>query len=276
MSGLSRGISLVVGLAVAVFVSPSQSLRAQDGDSEAAAVSEMTLGNEDAPVTLIEYASFTCPHCATFHEDSFRRLKEDFIDAGKIKFVFREVYFDRFGLWASMIARCAGPDRYFGVVDLLFERQSSWSRAGGPSEIATELRKVGLIAGVDGERLDACLRDSAKAEALVAWYRDNASAHEIDATPSFVLNGQKLKNQAYEDLKALIENELEQARATLPTRSTIQVTSGEGYVERGMVASGAAPHQPDGIQPRTMDPETRLPGRPTESPDIENSLESME
>ena len=102
-------------------------------DVDTSSIAEMSLGNPDAPVTVIEYASYTCPHCARFHEGPFKQLKADYIDSGKINFVYREVYFDRYGLWASMIARCAGtPDAFFGMSDLIYEKQSTWSRAGEP------------------------------------------------------------------------------------------------------------------------------------------------
>lgn len=96
---------------------------------------EMVQGAENAPVTVMEYASFTCPHCANFHEGPYKQLKADYIDTGKVKFVFREVYFDKYGVWASMIARCAGPEKFFGITELMFKGQSEWARAGamGPS-----------------------------------------------------------------------------------------------------------------------------------------------
>ena len=102
-----------------------------DADIDISDVMDMRLGDPEAPVTVIEYASFTCPHCATFHQGPYRQLKADFIDTGKINFIYREVYFDRFGLWASLMARCAGPDKFFGITDLLYSSQSTWSRAGG-------------------------------------------------------------------------------------------------------------------------------------------------
>ena len=85
-------------------------------------IKEMFLGNPDAPLTFIEYASFTCPHCAAFHMGPFKQLKADFIDTGLIKFVNREVFFDRFGLWAAIVARCGDGDaqRYFGIADMLY------------------------------------------------------------------------------------------------------------------------------------------------------------
>jgi len=172
-------------------------------------ITEMVLGAEDAPVTLIEYASYTCPHCANFHSGAYKQLKADYIDTGKVKFIYREVYFDRYGLWASMIARCAGPEKFFGISDLLYSSQSEWSRAGGASEIVDELRKIGRLAGIENDALEACLADGAKAQTLVSWYQENAEADGIQSTPSFILNGTAVANQAYDQFKALIDAELE-------------------------------------------------------------------
>ncbi|GGH27852.1 Protein-disulfide isomerase [Cribrihabitans marinus] len=181
---------------------------AQEGQVDTSSVVEMVQGAEDAPVEVIEYASFTCPHCANFHEGPYKQLKKDFIDTGKVRFVYREVYFDRYGLWASMIARCGGAERFFGITDLIYEGQPEWARAGGPPEIVAELRKIGRLAGLEKDQIEACLKDADKAQTLVTWYQENAEEHGIDSTPSFVINGQKVLNQPYEDLKALIEDEL--------------------------------------------------------------------
>ena len=187
-------------------VSSAQAQEAADVDTST--IIEMTVGDENAPVTLIEYASFTCPHCASFHAGPYKELKANYIDTGKVRFIYREVYFDRYGLWASMVARCAGPDRFFGITDEIYKTQSEWSRAGGPAEIAAELRKIGRLAGLDNDMLEACLQDGEKAQTLVAWYQENAEEHDITATPSFVLNGRKVPNQSYADFSALIEAEL--------------------------------------------------------------------
>ncbi len=170
-------------------------------------VIEMVQGDENAPVEIIEYASYTCPHCATFHAGPYKQLKADFIDTGKVKFVYREVYFDRYGLWASMIARCE-PTKFFGITDLIFKGQSEWTRAGGPSEIVGELRKVGKLAGIEDATLEACLQDGTKAQTLVTWYQQNAEEHGIEGTPSFIVNGKKVENQAYDSFKKVIEAEL--------------------------------------------------------------------
>ncbi|WP_299780258.1 DsbA family protein [uncultured Roseobacter sp.] len=177
-----------------------------EADVDTSTIQEMSLGNPDAPVTVIEYASFTCPHCATFHAGPYKQLKADYIDTGKINFVYREVYFDRFGLWASMIARCAGtPQSFFGMTDLIYSGQSTWARAGEPTAIVAELRKIGAVAGLDADTMEACLQDGDKARTLVAWYQEHAEADGIDSTPSFVINGQKYSNMAYNEMAALID-----------------------------------------------------------------------
>lgn len=167
----------------------------------------MVLGDENAPVTMIEYASYTCPHCANFHEGTFKQLKEDYIDTGKVKFVFREAYFDRYGLWASMVARCE-PSKFFGITDLVFENQSDWVRAGSPVEIVDELKKYGRVAGLSEDALEACMTDGENAQTLVAWYQHNVEEDEISGTPSFVIDGELVENQPYDDLKKILDSKL--------------------------------------------------------------------
>jgi protein-disulfide isomerase len=175
---------------------------------EAVEIAEMALGAADAPVTMIEYASFTCPHCADFHADQFQKLKAEYIDTGKVRFIYREVYFDRFGLWASMVARCGGEMRFFGIADMLFERQQEWIAGGDPAAIAENLRKIGRTAGMDDATLDACLTDEATAKALVAWFQENAETDGVESTPTLFIDGAKHSNMAWEDLRALIETAL--------------------------------------------------------------------
>lgn len=182
---------------------------AQDtSEIDTSTIVEMAQGAEDAPLTIIEYASYTCPHCADFHQTTFKKIKADYVDTGKVRFIYREVYFDRYGLWASMIARCGGPEKFFGITDLIYQSQDKWARAGGPSEIVDELRKIGRLAGLDKDQLEACLQDGAKAQTLVAWYQENAEEHDINSTPSFIIDGEKVSNQSYEDFKTLIESKL--------------------------------------------------------------------
>ncbi len=175
-------------------------------DVDISTIQEMALGNPDAPVTVIEYASYTCPHCATFHNSTFSQLKADYIDTGKINFIYREVYFDRYGLWASAIARCAGtPEAFFGINDLIYKSQSEWTRAGEPSAIVDELRKIGRLAGLENDQLEACLNSNDTMRTLVAWYQANAEADGVRSTPSFVINGTTYNNMEYSEMSKLID-----------------------------------------------------------------------
>lgn len=180
-----------------------------EGAVDPSSIPDMVAGNPDAAVEIIEYASFTCPHCATFHAGPFKQLKSEYIDTGKIKFVYREVFFDRFGLWASLVARCGGQERFFGITDMLYAQQATWTRAGDPAAIVEELRKIGRLAGLDTQTVEACLQNGDQAQALVAWYQENAQADGIDSTPSFVINGKKYANMSYADMKQIIDDALE-------------------------------------------------------------------
>ncbi|SLN60406.1 Disulfide bond formation protein D precursor [Roseivivax jejudonensis] len=183
---------------------------AQEGES--VEIEEMTLGSADAPVEVIEYASFTCPHCASFHEQVFDELKENYIDTGRIKFTMREVYFDKYGIWASAIARCnTDTERFFGITDMLYESQSDWARAGSESAIADELRKIGRLAGIEGEELEACMNDGDKLRSLVGWYQENATEDDITSTPSFIIDGEKYSNMTYADFSEILDEKLASA-----------------------------------------------------------------
>ncbi|MFD0859624.1 DsbA family protein [Roseovarius aquimarinus] len=186
---------------------------ASEGTGEAAdidtsSITEMTMGPEDAKVTITEYASFTCPHCATFHQTTFQELKRDYIETGKVHFIYRDVYFDRVGLWASMLARCGGPVRFFGITDMLYKQQKEWLNSDDPVTISNNLRRIGKVAGLEEDQINACLEDAGKAETLLAWYEENKAADNITSTPTLIVNGEKQGNMAYSDLKALIEEKL--------------------------------------------------------------------
>jgi protein-disulfide isomerase len=159
-------------------------------------------------VTVVEYASFTCPHCANFHANVLPQLKAEYIDTGKVRLVYREVYFDRPGLWAAMVARCAGADRYFGVADLLFDNQAAWSQATDAKEIVGALYAIGRQAGLTDADMQACLEDGEFAQALVEDYQKNATADGVEATPSFIVNGEKVSNQSWPEFKAMLDEKL--------------------------------------------------------------------
>ena len=174
---------------------------------EASAIADVTLGDPGAPVKVTEYASYTCPHCAAFHAETFKDFKRDYIDTGKVFFTYREVFFDRYGLWAAMIARCAGPERYFGVSELIYGAQSDWARQSDAEAVAESLKRIGAQAGLGREELDACLSDADQAQSLVSWYEANAARDGIRSTPSFVIDGDVHSgNMSLEQIGALVDD----------------------------------------------------------------------
>ncbi len=187
-------------------LNPISAAEAQDIDTSG--VLEMQLGNPDAEVTVIEYASFTCPHCASFHSGPFKVLKTDYIDTNKINFIYREVYFDRFGLWAGMVARCGGPARYFGIADLIYSGQREWTAGGDPASVAEGLRRIGRLAGLSDDQLNACLQDNDMASAMVALYQENAARDQIRSTPSFLINGETYSNMSLADFRSTLDDKL--------------------------------------------------------------------
>lgn len=201
---MTKPMFLAGALALAFAVAPAVAETA----AAPATVPDMAMGPADAKVTVVEYASYTCPHCAHFHADVMPQLKANYIDPGKIRFVYREVYFDKYGLWAAMVARCGGEMRYFPIQDILYDTQAEWLKPGSDAGIADALRKIGLTAGLDKDKLAACMNDSKMAQDLVAAYQANAAADNIDSTPSFVINGEKYSNMSYEDFAKILDAKL--------------------------------------------------------------------
>ncbi len=193
----------------ATFELPGMAIAQSADSTEAPEVIEMALGAEDAPLTIIEYASFTCPHCKNFHQGAYQQIKSDYIDTGKVRFIYREVYFDRFGLWAGMVARCGGPERYFGITDMIYDQQAEWTAGGDPASIAENLRTIGRTAGLTTEELDACLTDADKAQAMIAEFEKNSEADGIRSTPAFVIDGELITgNQSFESFAEIIDGKL--------------------------------------------------------------------
>jgi protein-disulfide isomerase len=204
---LTRRRSLTLALAAGLApLAPALALA--ETAAPAAAPGDFSLGDPAARVTVVEYASLTCPHCARFHVESFGNLRRDYIETGKVRFTLREVYFDRFGLWAAMMARCGGEPRYFGIVGLLFEKQQEWLGSGDPSAVVDNLKTIGRSVGMTDAEIDACMQDQAAAEALVAQFQTNATADGVEGTPTLFINGRKHGNMGWDDLKALLDAEL--------------------------------------------------------------------
>ncbi len=149
---------------------------------------DISLGKEDAPNTIVEYASMTCPHCAEFHKTVLPELKTKYIDTGQARLILREFPLDQLAAQASMLARCAGPDRHYPMVGALFDTQETWA-----VEDSTEkLLQIAKQAGFTKEKFDQCIGDKALFEKIVETRTRGHETFGIDSTPTFFINGKRL------------------------------------------------------------------------------------
>jgi protein-disulfide isomerase len=153
------------------------------------ALPDLWVGSKDAPVTMIEYASMTCPHCAHFHNETWPDLKKAYIDTGKVRFVLREFPFDPLATAGFMLARCAGDDKREAVVELLFAQQQNWAFKDKPLE---GLQNVIRQTGMSQQAFESCLRDKALYDNVNAVRDRGAKDFKVDSTPTFFINGRKV------------------------------------------------------------------------------------
>ncbi len=149
---------------------------------------DIALGDPDAPVTVIEFFSLTCPHCRWFHENIYNRLKPDYVDAGKVRYVFRDFPLNLPALQATILAHCAGRDRYAAFVDVLFQTFDDWASAGDYSE---KLAQIGELGGVSRDRFEACLADKDLENAIFQSIADAQAEYGVSSTPTVIVNGEK-------------------------------------------------------------------------------------
>ena len=169
------------------------------------AASDIILGKKNAPVTIIEYASLTCGHCSDFHLKVLPEIKKLFIETGKVKFIYRDFPLDQWALRASIIARCAGPERRYSFIETFFAQQKIWTR-GNPAEGIVAIAKLG---GMDFEKTTACLQDEKIANAVVKERLTGTKLYEIEATPTILVNGDRYSGGlSAEQLRVVVENKL--------------------------------------------------------------------
>jgi protein-disulfide isomerase len=162
-------------------------------------LSDLVVGNADAPVTVVEYASMTCGHCAHFHTTVFPTLKEKYVDTGKVRFVMREFPLDNLAAAASMLARCAGEGKSFPLISVLFAKQDDWAFVKGDPR--PELLKFAKQAGFTQESFEKCLTDQKLLEDISAVRTRASDTFGVNATPTFFVNGKKLNGVALEDFE---------------------------------------------------------------------------
>ena len=167
---------------------------------------DMVLGDPKAPIKIVEYASLTCSHCATFHNDVLPRLKANYIDTGKARLVYRDFPFDQGALFAAAVARCAGPDRYFGFIEVLFRTQTTWAAAADTVEA---LARIGRLGGMKRAAIDACVANQGLLDSILASRVTGATEFNVTSTPTFIINGEKLVGaQPYERFEEILERML--------------------------------------------------------------------
>jgi protein-disulfide isomerase len=221
LGGIAVILVAVVGLyqwfgKPTIKVTPGQQAAAPGAPQEAAKGApdkvrddDFVLGSPDAPVTLIEYASLTCPHCARFHTAVLPKFKAEYIDTGKVRLVYRDFPLDGMALRASALARCAGKERFFGFIELLFRRQQAWAAS---DDAMAALGQVAALGGLTEEDVGACFKDTEILKRIAAQKLEAEQKFNINSTPSFVLNGRKLEDAgSFEDLKKAIDPLLPQA-----------------------------------------------------------------
>ncbi len=168
-------------------------------------MADRSIGSDDAPVTIIEYASLSCAHCGAFHENTLPLLKKDYVDTGKVKIIFKEFPFNGPALRASQLARCMPAEKYYTFTSVLFKTMKNWAYNNDFLERLIQTAKLG---GMDEDAIEACINNEELQKALIEQMQDAQTKWDISSTPSFVINNGAHKligNQPYEEFKKVID-----------------------------------------------------------------------
>ena len=187
------GLSLLAGLSPLRLIGQAMAQSAADV-AKPVSLPDMALGPAGAAVTITEFASMTCPHCAAFNEAVFPKIKSEYIDSGKIRYIFREFPLDIKAAAGSMLARCIAKDdsgKYFAVIDMLFKQQMDWAS----KNTAETLTRIGKQAGLSQQQVEDCLKDQSLLDKIAADQKYAAEVLKVDSTPTFFVNGEKIKGE---------------------------------------------------------------------------------
>ena len=181
-----------------------------DADKEsidvAAALSPRTEGGPDSKVKLVEYFSLTCPACAKFHEEVYPKIKQKYVDTGLIQMEYRDFPLDQWGLRAAALARCVGPKYYSAMIDVLLKQQSTWTQS---ENILGSLLKIGQLAGLSKKRAESCMTSNKLLDGIISIRMNGNKKYDVNTTPSFLLNGQKIDAFEFEKFEILLDKALE-------------------------------------------------------------------
>jgi len=169
------------------------------------AMKDRVLGDPKAPVTIIEYSSLGCPHCAKFHKETFPAVKKNYIDTGKAKLVYRDYPIGGAAYAAAMMARCAPPSRYFQFIDVLFKNQPMWASQSVKDPRAA-LARIGKLGGMSQADFDECLKNEALFKGLQNVQLEGKQKFDVNATPTFIVNGEKISGaRSYEEFRKVLD-----------------------------------------------------------------------
>jgi protein-disulfide isomerase len=185
---------------------------------------DIVFGDKNAPITVIEYASLSCPHCATFYSDAYPKLKEEYIKTGKVKFIYRDFPLNQPALVAGMLALCQVKDKnvdaekYYDFIKVLFKTQESWAFA---EDFALKLETIAKLDGISSDRFKSCIKDS-KLQDLILKGRMDAEKHlQIQSTPTFFVGNEMVNGYGgYGDIKSIIEKKLSNTTGNIPSNPT--------------------------------------------------------
>ncbi|WP_316188559.1 DsbA family protein [Bradyrhizobium sp. SZCCHNS1054] len=187
------GLAALAGFSPLRLISGAMAQSAADV-AKPVSLPDMVLGPADAAVTITEYASMTCPHCAAFNKEVFPKLKAEYIDTGKIRYIFREFPLDIKAAAGSMLTRCIAngdAQKYFAVTDMLFRSQNDWV----VKNTTETLTRIGKQAGLSQQQVEACLKDQALLDKIAADQKYASEVLKVDSTPTFFINGEKIKGE---------------------------------------------------------------------------------
>jgi protein-disulfide isomerase len=204
---------------------------------------DIVMGSNDAPITIIEYASMTCPHCAHVHETVLPLVKQNYVDKGLVRFVFREFPLDQVALAASVLTRCVSKDVYHPFLATLFAQQRNWSSS---EDIRGALKEISARAGMNDAAFEACLQNKAEAEAVIKTRDEGLKNYCIGGTPTTILNGRVLSTPDavdYARLDAVLRTEL-QKLGKLPEGMTPAPGAAPAPAAPAAPAPDAAPATP--------------------------------
>jgi len=163
---------------------------------------DVVLGNANAPITIIEYASLTCPHCARFHAETLPALKTEYIDTGKVKLIYRDFPLDQLAFAGSVLARCGGPDKYYTFLNVLFSQQRQWASSNDPK---AALVQIGRLGGVSAEQFEACLADKPLNDYILNTRLEGNQKFNVTSTPTLIVDGKMVPGAAsIEEMRKLL------------------------------------------------------------------------